>query len=255
MERRIYFEDNEGNKVCGVLDTPPKAGKGKIVLMAHGLGMDKSSRGNVKIARRINDLGLPTFRIDMYGHGESDGKFVDLTVSHAAESILAAISYLDKRGYRKIAFYGTSFGGIAGIIAASRNKRLSLLILRSPVSDYCAAEDARMSRQKMSEWRQKGEMPYVNAAGKNLRKGFALYEDAKKNNAYMAAPNIKIPVLIVHGKNDEVVPISQSIKTSRLIKDCELHIVKGADHRYSTPKHFDEMLEEIVSFVKKRFKG
>jgi dipeptidyl aminopeptidase/acylaminoacyl peptidase len=50
-------------------------------------------------------------------------------------------------------------------------------------------------------------------------------------------------------------PDSQSIKTSGIIRDCRMHIVKGADHRYTRKEHNDEMLGAIREFVQEHFES
>jgi len=66
---------------------------------------------------------------------------------------------------------------------------------------------------------------------------------------YKIAEGIKIPTLIVHGNKDESVPIEKSKKLTNLIKNSKLEIVKGADHNYSNPEHFEKMIKLISEFI------
>ena len=75
------------------------------------------------------------------------------------------------------------------------------------------------------------------------------FDDIKNNNGYEAAKKITIPTIIVHGDTDELVPIEQSRKTAKLIDNCRLEIIKGADHGYTKPEHFEKMIELISGFV------
>ena len=65
----------------------------------------------------------------------------------------------------------------------------------------------------------------------------------------MAAENIEIPTLVVHGDLDEAVPVEQSIKISKILQNSKLAIIKGADHRYSDPGLFNKMIKVISDFI------
>ena len=173
----------------------------------------------------LNENQISIFRFDIYGHGESEGKFEDVTVSEAVDDVLNAVGFLKKQGYSKIGLFGSSFGGLASIIACSKSKYIFLLSLKSPVSSY--------------------KELYVKRLG--LKSSFL--EDAKKNNGYLAAKKIRIPVLIVHGDADKDVPIGQSRKTAKIINNSRLEILKGADHSFTSPGHFEKMIKLISGFI------
>lgn len=86
------------------------------------------------------------------------------------------------------------------------------------------------------------------------RLNYVFYEDAIQNDGY-EAKNISIPTLIVHGDADDEVPTEQSIKLSKLLPNCKLSIVKGADHTYTNETHSEQMLNEIVDYILNIEKG
>ena len=69
----------------------------------------------------------------------------------------------------------------------------------------------------------------------------------KKYNGYKAAKNIKCPVLIIHGDADDVVPLSQSKKLDRLLKNSTLIAVKGLTHDYNE-KELHQMAQHVTNF-------
>jgi esterase/lipase len=89
------------------------------ILMCHGLGSNKDNTSYLTLQTKLNASKITTFRIDLLGHGESDGEFDDLTLTETIDDILCAKQELERRGYTKIGFIGSSFGGVGGIIAAS----------------------------------------------------------------------------------------------------------------------------------------
>jgi non-heme chloroperoxidase len=59
-----------------------------------------------------------------------------------------------------------------------------------------------------------------------------------------------IPTLILHGDDDQLVPIQASaLQSSRIVKDAELKIYKGAPHGMCTT-HKDEINADLYAFVK-----
>lgn len=78
---------------------------------------------------------------------------------------------------------------------------------------------------------------------------FSFFLDAEKINVYACCEKIKIPTLIVHGSENETVPVEQSQKASAHMRNYRLKIIRGADHRYTDPEDFDKMLEVISEFI------
>lgn len=68
-----------------------------------------------------------------------------------------------------------------------------------------------------------------------------LTEDLKK---------FDVPTLIIHGDDDQIVPIDNSaLLSSKLIKDSTLKVYKGAPHGLCTT-HKDQVNEDLLSFFK-----
>ncbi|MBI4895820.1 MAG: alpha/beta fold hydrolase [Candidatus Aenigmarchaeota archaeon] len=249
MEQKIWFTDSGGNKLCSFLSNPTKSLEKPVFIICHGLSSNKNSPIYSELTDILKKHNISTFKFDFYGHGESQGNFDDITVSKAVDSILQAIKLLKELGYKKIGLIGTSFGGISSIIAASKTKSLFLLVLRSPVSNYKVKTLTDLSNEEMQEWKTSGYRVYTNVQGKRLRLNYSFYEDLKNNDGYKAAKKIKIPTLIVHGDRDDVVPIEQSNKLSKIITKAKLIRIIGADHFYSDKKNFNEMLKVISDYV------
>ena len=58
-----------------------------------------------------------------------------------------------------------------------------------------------------------------------------------------------IPTLILHGDDDQIVPIQASaLLSSKIIKDAKLKIYKGAPHGMCTT-HKDEVNADLLAFI------
>ena len=249
MEEKVFFENSKGDKLCGILSNPTGDKTKPVFILIHGFTSNKNTANFIKLRDFLNKNSTSSFRFDIYGHGESAGKVEDITISEAVDDILQAIKFLKKQGYQKIGLLGSSFGGIASIMVASKTKDLFLLILKSPVSNYVEVEEIRIEYPRFEEWKKKGFKYCENDDGRILRLNYSFFEDFKNNDGYKAAPKIHIPTLIVHGDADAIVPVEQSLKTSKLIPNCKLVIVKGASHRYTESDHAEQMLKAIGDFI------
>ena len=241
----IFFENSKKEKICGILE----GSSDTVIILCHGFTRNKNTSTNRGLVELLSAADITTFRFDFYGHGESDGEFEDITVSEAVDDILCAIAFLKKKGFTKIGFEGTSFGGIAGLMAASQTNDLFALALKSPVSNYEEVELGRKGADYVQEWKEKGFIMHENGAGELLRLNYTFFDDFKNNNGYEAAKNITIPVFIVHGDADDIVPVEQSKKTASLISDCFLEIISGGDHKFSNLDQKKKVLKMLADFL------
>ena len=255
MKEKIDFKNSTGIRLCGILSDPHPGSSNPIIILCHGFSTHKDGRTNTRLEETFNTNGLATFRFDFYGHGESGGRLEDITISEAVDDVLQAIKFVPHSECRKIGLVGSSFGGMASILAASKSPNLSVLALKSPVSDYLDRLIFQDHKKKIEEWKEKGFIQIIGAAGQNLRLNHSFYSDAQRIRGSEAAARIFIPTLIVHGDQDETVPVEQSIHISKLIKNCRLEIIHGANHVYSQPSHFEKMLDLISGFVLKHIKN
>lgn len=253
MNEKTFFQNSNGLKLCGILSNPKGDVSRPIMILCHGFTTGKHSTTYVKLEELLNKKNISTFRFDFFGHGESEGKFEDITVSEATDDILRAIEYLEDLGYSKIGLFGSSFGGAASIIAASKTKDLELLVLKSPVADYMEREMGKRNKKELEEWKNKGYKDYFDSKGNKYKLNYTFFEDFAKNDGYEAAKKIIIPVLIVHGDADTSVPIEQSIKLSKILPNGKLEIVSGANHHYSNPEHYQKHLDLVMGFIVKNF--
>ena len=61
---------------------------------------------------------------------------------------------------------------------------------------------------------------------------------------------IRIPWLLVHGTEDDVVlPNDSNDIFAKANEPKRLHLIGGADHSFNDPAHRDEMVETVVSWV------
>ena len=249
MKEKLHFKSSKGTRLCGILSNPTDDRAKPVIILCHGFSTSKDGRTYVHLEEILNKQGISTFRFDFFGHGESEGPFEEITTSEAVDDVLNAIEFLKESGHAKIGLVGSSFGGMASILAASQSDALYILALKSPVSDYKSMAHTRRSDQEIRDWKEKGFVELDSENNEERRLNYTFYEDAEKIDAYGACEKIKVPALIVHGEADETVPVEQSRKAASLIENCRLEIIEGCDHTYSNPDHFERLLNLISRFI------
>lgn len=249
-EEKIVFKNSKDIKLDGRLSNPSENKDKLIVILCHGLSLSKDSRVTIDLYERLKELKISTFRFDFYGHGESEGKFEDITLSEAIDDILKAIEYLKSLGYKKIGLFGMSFGGYASLITASLSKNIVSLGLMCPVSNYLGNIILERSKESIKNWEQIGFIYYTSMLKGKQRLNYSLYQDSKKYDGWESSRNIKIPVLVVHGNSDKNVPIEQSRRLCSLLSNRKFKIIKGADHSFSKEEHYKEALDLFVKWFK-----
>lgn len=251
MKEKITFNDSQNNKVVGILSNPHKQINIPIVILTHGFGSGKDRNTYTKLESILNKNGYATLRFDFFGHGESDGKFEEITVSKAVEDTKMAIKVVEGKGFSQIVLLGTSFGGNASILTASSySVHLSALILRSAVSDYKSLQGAKKTPEDISEWKNKGYID-ITDEWRTYRLNYSFFEDISQNDEYESAKKINIPTLIIHGDEDKTVPVEQSERLHQVISQSKLFIVHGAGHRYTDNETlFNQDVNAILNFLK-----
>ena len=74
-----------------------------------------------------------------------------------------------------------------------------------------------------------------------------LIDDGNENLVLTNKQSIDCPVRLLHGSLDEDVPISKSIRILEILNssDIQLQIIKGIDHRFSTPECLNLIKEAV----------
>ena len=250
MEIPISFANSHGVVLSGILNDADKGTDAPIILLCHGFNSNKNNSTHSRLAPLLAAQGIASFRFDFFGHGESGGKFEDITLSEAIYDLEHALTFVKSKGYSRIGLLGSSFGGMTALLFAAKHPELFATVLKCPVSDYLGKIIAQKSKREISEWKMQGFIPYLRSTGEAFRLNYTFFEDTEKHDGYIAAPKLTMPVLIVHGDADITVPLAQSEKTASLIPNCKLEIIPSADHRFTQPEHFERMIGLIVEFFR-----
>ena len=199
----------EGQNISAVLTCPDGAVRA-AVLLVHGLGGQKNSDTHLQAAEALKESGIASLRFDFPGHGESGGGTETLTIGSGAAVVDGMFDRLiDAFPDCPAGLLGASFGGSC-ILASGCLPKAGALVLRSPVSDYCAVRKRQLGEAGLARWRRENLMAGMISRGR--LSPWRFYEEAEQLDLYARAGNARGALLIVHGTADDTVPLEQSVK-------------------------------------------
>src|SRR5262249_32869217 len=87
-----------------------------------------------------------------------------------------------------------------------------------------------------------------------MRAGYVRVLDAGGEIIARRVHEIRCPTLLLHGDQDDIVPVAHAYELNRLISGSELRIFHGAGHTLHR-EHHAELLELISSFLRRQGAG
>ena len=247
-EVRKFTIDCDGVALSAVLEKP-WSDQGPLVIVIHGFTGYKEERHIVAMSQMMNGLGFATLRVDMYGHGESGGRFHDHTLLKWMTNALAVTDYargLD--GVTELYLCGHSQGGLMAMLAAAMERdRIAGLI---PLSPAAMIPDGARRGALLGMTFDPRHVPEAleredgESLGGNYIRAAQLIDVEAAIDAYDG------PVLIVHGDADEAVPLEVGVAAAKRYRHCDLAIIPGDTHCYD--HHLDQAVEAVRAWLTER---
>jgi hypothetical protein len=229
---KVLFQ-SEGQKISGVLHLPEKENP-PCVVASHGLLSSKDSEKYVAFGGRISKEGIAMLRFDFRGIGESQGKIEDDTVSRRISDLGSAIDFVRSRPDlgNRMGLLGSSLGGYVSLIKASMDREIRAVVIWATPFHL---DDLKSNK---------------GAEGHPLPED-AFFEDLPKHRLLPLLPKVS-NCMVIHGEKDELVPVDQAWEIFHgLASPKEIHIIEGADHRLTDPKHRQRAMDLSVDWFKK----
>ena len=230
-----------GERIDYTLHTPGKESD-TIVVLGHGVTGNKDRPFVVALAEALAANGLHALRFSFSGNGASSGRFVDSNISKEVDDLG---SVLDNLSGSKVGYIGHSMGGAVGVLRAAKDPRIKFLVsLAGMVNTKAFAErEFGMVTPGQGFMWDDSNCPLSDAYMKDLR---------AINTVANEAPKIKVPWLLVHGSEDDVVPIDDSREIfAKANEPKKLIELPGANHVFAAP-HTDSMIQHVVAWIKKQ---
>ena len=236
----------QGKGALSALIQKPSADyRGPLAILMHGFMANKKLEPLKSIAKELEQRGIASLRFDFDGHGESEGRFCDMTVLTELDDARAVINYVRQLGsFDEIALVGHSQGGVvAGMIAGELGEEIKAIVQLAPAA---VLRDDALNGVLMGKHYDPSNPPEtLRVFFRKVGKGYFLV--AQTLPIYEQSSQYKGPVLLIHGTKDKIVPYSYSEKYDQLYSQSELKLYEGENHFLS--KNRKTIVRQTVDFL------
>ena len=221
------------------------------VVFFHGFMSDMIGAKPKEIQKFCNKNNLNFLKFEYSGHGKSTGEFTKGNISKWTKEAKELInSKLKKKN--KLIFIGSSMGSWISLnLFPVFKKRLKGFIGIGSAPEFLE----HLMWKKFSK-----KIKKIILAKKiyNLENGDFTYPitkqlifDGRKNKVLNNKINLKIPLVLLHGTNDKVVPLSFSRAILKICKKSKKKfvIIKNGDHSLSRKSDLKKICNELRDIV------
>ena len=210
------------------------------VLLVHGGGVTREEGGFfTRLAAGLATAGVASLRLDLRGHGTSDGRQEELTLAAILNDIRVGVEHLATATGATTSLLGASFtGGLCACYAARRPGDVERLVLLNPQFDYLLRTVHTSSlwqgeRLTPAAVRFLDEHGYVQFRP-TLRHGRPILNEVFWFDPAADLEQVTAPTLLVHGTGDTLVPIDTTrAAAKRLRAPHQLVEIEGAQHGFA----------------------
>jgi pimeloyl-ACP methyl ester carboxylesterase len=248
MTQDLQFLDLPGGKIAYRAVT----GCEPTVLWLGGFGSDLEGTKAQVLSDWAQAQGRAFIRFDYLGHGRSEGRFVDGTISRWRQDALHVIDTLTDG---PLILVGSSMGAwIACLAAVVRSARVAGMVLIDPAADFTSAlvepqlsPDARHDLARDGVWLRPSDYGDPQPISR------ALLEDGARWSILPGPIPIAVPVRILQGREDPDVPWAHALALFQALEsqDQVFSLIRDGDHRLSRPSDLKRIIgavEELATY-------
>ena len=256
-------------------------GAGKPVVFSHGWPLSSDSWESQMLY--LAERGFRTIAHDRRGHGRSSQPWAGNDMDTYADDLATVIDALDLDGVTLVGF-STGGGEVARYIGRHGTKRVAKAALISAIPPLMlkTAQNPNGTPMEVFDGLRAGSLADRSKLYRDLASGpfFGFNRPSAKPSQGMidsfwlqgmqaghknAFDCIKVfsetdltndlrkfdvPTLVVHGDDDQIVPIAASAQlSSKLVKSATLKVYKGAPHGL-TDTHKAQLNEDLLAFIR-----
>jgi dipeptidyl aminopeptidase/acylaminoacyl peptidase len=250
----ITYKAADGLEIDGILTLPPGRDAKNLpaIMLPHGGPTSHDTESFDWWAQSFAARGYAVFQPNFRGSTNKDQAFIKAGHGEWGRKMQTDISdglaHLAAKGIvdpTRACIVGASYGGYASLAGVTLQKG----IYRCAVSVAGVSDLAMMVS---TDIRESGSDPSLK---RNIKAEIGSGRELKDVSPRLFAAQANAPVLLIHGKDDTVVPYKQSTVMADALKDAgkpyEFVTLAGEDHWLSKSNTRLKMLEATINFVEK----
>tara|TARA_B100000029_G_scaffold515830_1_gene624924 strand:- start:6821 stop:7591 length:771 start_codon:yes stop_codon:yes gene_type:complete len=221
------------------------------VVFFHGFMSDMTGKKPKSVEKFCKSKKINFLKFEYSGHGKSSGKFTNGNISKWTAEAKELIKSKSKKN-NKLIFIGSSMGSwIALNLFSYFKKKIKGFIGIASAPEF-------LENLMWKKFTKKIKKIIINKKIYHLDYGGFIYPltkqlifDGRKNKIFNKKIKLNIPVTLLHGTKDEVVPISFSKKILKIFNKSKgkLIKVKNADHSLSRKSDLKKVCSELNSLI------
>ena len=224
--------------------------KKPYVVFLHGFMSDLEGQKPRKILKFCNSKKIGFLAMEYSGHGKSSGKFTKGNISKWTNEVRIAVKRVVKKN--KFILVGSSMGSWISLnqFKFFNNQILGFLGIGS-APEFLENLMWKKFNNKMKNEIKKNGIYNLKNGNYEYPITYQLIKDGRKNKILNKKIKNKIYVTMIHGKKDEVVPVSYSKKVLKVFKNAnkKLLIIKNGDHSLSSKRNLDKITKELNNII------
>lgn len=256
-----------------------EAGTGDPVIFLHGSGPGASSWSN--FFRNVGPISqrYRCILMDQPGWGKSDSVVITADKPRSVVNAQAVVGLMDALGIRKASLIGNSMGGATALnVAVDYPDRVDKLVLMGSgaggptLFGHQPSEGLKVLYELYEKPSVEGLRRLINVMlydgaqvpDEILRQRYTTIQEnpkhieswLKSSRATRSILNevqqVQHQTLIIHGRNDRVVPLEGSMWLLSAMPNAQLHVFNKCGH-WAQFEHADEFNELVLNFLNRKF--
>ena len=249
-KRSKYFLTPEKRKINYLLAN--KNSKITVVFF-HGFMSDMLGKKPSALQRICRKLKVNFLKFEYSGHGSSSGKFINGNISKWTSDAKNLIKSKTKNS-KKFIFIGSSMGSwIALNLLSTFKKKLKGFIGIASAPEFLEELMWKKFNKEIKKTILTKKIYYLKNGNYNYPLTKQLIFDGRKNRVLKNKINLKIPIVLLHGGEDDVVPFKFSKKIFKMFKKSKRKLIKinNGDHSLSRKADLKILTTELKILVEK----
>jgi pimeloyl-ACP methyl ester carboxylesterase len=250
LQQQIQFPNHRGETLAGTFHVLAEDSRRGIIL-GHCFTCSRHTRILRDLSLALVEEQFKVLRFDFSGNGQSEGSFSESSYSKQISDLKVAASFMTAEGVSWFGLAGHSMGGMVALLAAVEMDNVrAVCTLASKASALHSTHF--LNESQLHELQNTGHVHFVSR-GRNLELTNGFFADAAKYELSKILPSLVQPWLIVHGNQDEIIPVRDAHRLQEYKPvDTELAIIADADHMFSQDAQRQEVTELVVKWFKRQ---